>query len=716
MRLVIVESPTKAKTISRFLGDNFRVESSFGHVRDLPSYKLGVDVKENFEPQYVIPRKAQANVKKLKELAKNADDLILATDEDREGEAIAWHLVQALGLNSKEQIANSKSSNDKRLAISALPIQRIVFHEITKHAIEEALNNPRDINLNLVDAQQTRRILDRLVGYKLSPFLWKKIMRGLSAGRVQSVAVRLIVERERAIRAFAPQAYWTIEALFQKSGPKSENSRDSAKFEAVLFEVDGQAIEKPGLNDENEVNRIETALKSADFKVSKIEQKTETRLPKPPFTTSTLQQDAWSRLKFSAKKTMLIAQQLYEGIDIKDEGQTGLITYMRTDSVNLSEESLKNAKKFIDDQYGVRYSLSEPRRFKTKSKSAQEAHEAIRPSNIVITPASVKNDLTYDQYRLYDLIWRRFGATQMAAAQFAQTSVSVLAVPENSPGRFVFKANGSIIKFDGFLKIYPKSVEEIMLPVMKEGDKLSTENLESIKHFTQPPPRYTEASLIKALEKFGIGRPSTYAPTMSVIQERGYVAKNETKQLVPSEIGEKVNDMLVENFPKIVDIDFTAHMEEELDQVAEGSKIGKEVLAEFYKPFEKNLSEKYESVEREDMTEKLDESCPQCGKPLVVRYGRFGKFIACSGFPECKFTKNIIKTPLNLKCPKCKDGDVVEKRTRRKRIFYGCSQYPNCNFATWQKPTGELCPECGNALVQMKDYVKCSKKECGFKK
>ena len=715
MKLVIVESPTKAKTISRFLGSDFLVDSSYGHVRDLPSYKLGVDVEKNFEPQYVIPRRAQPNIKKLKELVKKADDLILATDEDREGEAIAWHLVQALGLNEIKNQPSSRAQVEGKSKIKN--VERIVFHEITKKAIEEALKNPRQINENLVDAQQTRRILDRLVGYKLSPFLWKKIMRGLSAGRVQSVAVRLVVEREREIRAFKPEEYWTIEALLQKTGCMGGKSPECKIFGALLSEINGKPVEKPGLKSGIEAQKIVEELKRSELKITGIEEKMQERSPKPPFTTSTLQQEAWSRLRYSAKKTMLIAQQLYEGIDIKNEGRTGLITYMRTDSVSLSESALADARKYLATAIGERYALAPPRRVKTKSKGAQDAPAAIRPPAANISPESVKNDLTSDQHRLYNLIWRRFLATQMPNAQFGQTVIKI----ENEPvgpdkSTYTLRASGSILNFDGFLKMTSAAFEDIILPALKSGDKLQTHEINSANHLTQPPSRYTEASLIKALEKFGIGRPSTYAPTMSVIQERGYVAKNETKQLIPSEIGEKVNDMLVINFPDIVDIDFTAHMETELDQIAEGEKNGLSVLNEFYGPFEKNLREKYDTVEKENMTEEIGEKCPECAKSLVIRYGRFGKFIACSGFPECKFTKNIATAPLNIKCLKCKEGDVIERRTRRKRIFYGCSRYPNCDFATWQKPTGELCPECNNALVQMKDYVKCSSKECKFKK
>jgi DNA topoisomerase-1 len=724
MKLVIVESPTKAKTISNFLGDDFVIESSYGHVRDLPKSKLGIDIEKNFKPQYIIPKKSQKTVTRLKEELKKADTLILATDEDREGEAIAWHLTQALGLeNSKSsrlmagprqrrwQIPNSKQIKNSKFKI---PVERIAFHEITKNAIEEALKNPREIDINLVNAQQARRVLDRLVGYKLSPFLWKKLMRGLSAGRVQSVALRLIVDREKEIRAFKPEIYWTIVAILAREPGRTELlAQKKEAFEAILTKIDGKPIPLPGLKDKKEVEGIISDLKKAVFRIKEIESRAVERKPAPPFTTSTLQQTAWQFLRFSAKKTMLVSQQLYEGIDLKKEGSVGLITYMRTDSFNIAEEALKNAQLFLKESFGENYSLATPRRFKTKSRISQEAHEAVRPTNPARTPESIKADLTPDQYKLYKLIWQRFIATQMPNAIFEQTDIAIEASAKTN---YLLRASGLVLKFDGFLKIYPSKIEEKILPEIKKDDKLTPKNIEAKEHQTEPPPRYTEASLIKALEKFGIGRPSTYAPIMSTIGERGYVTKDAQKKFVPSEIGEKVAELLAENFPKIVDVNFTANMENDLDDIAENKKDWVSVVKEFYVPFEKNLEEKYESVEKQNLTEETGQLCEKCGKPMVIRYGRFGKFIACSGFPECRNTKEIPPVPLDINCPLCKTGKIVERKTRRGRIFYGCSNWPKCAFATWQKPTGKLCPECNSAMVDIRGQEKCSNKNCIFKR
>ena len=693
MNLVIVESPTKAKTISRFLEKGFDIESTYGHVRDLPRSKLAIDIEHNFEPQYVIPRKAQKTVTHLREALEDADTLILATDEDREGEAIAWHLLKALKVD--------KCKNLKT-------IQRIAFHEITKKAIEEALKNPREIDINLVNAQQARRVLDRLVGYKLSPFLWKKLVAGLSAGRVQSVALRLIVDREKEIRLFKPENYWTIIAALAGKDKKEE-------FEALLSKINNKAIPLPGLKEKGEVENIIGNLKKADFKVANVESRAVERQPSPPFTTSTLQQAAGQQLYFSAKKTMLISQQLYEGIETGKEGSIGLITYMRTDSVNIAEEALKNAQIFLKENFGEHYALETPRRFKTKSRTSQEAHEAVRPTEPSRTPESLKEDLNKDQYRLYQLIWQRFTASQMPNAIFEQTNAEIEAVSADKT-RYLFDAHGSILKFDGFLKIYPSKFEEKILPEIKKDDDLIAKKIESKEHQTEPPPRYTEASLIKALEKFEIGRPSTYAPTISTIMDRGYVAKNAQRRFVPSEIGEKVIDLLVENFPEIVDINFTARMENDLDDIAENKKDWVSVIREFYTPFEKNLKEKYESVEKQDLTEPTKEVCEKCGKPMIIRFGRYGKFMACSGFPECKNTKQLPPEQINMACPLCKEGQIVIRKTRRGRIFYGCSTWPKCTFATWQKPTGKLCPECSSPMVEIRDKEKCSNKDCIFKR
>jgi len=713
MKLVIVESPTKAKTISRFLGKGFYVESSYGHIRDLPSYKLGVNIENDFDPQYVIPRRSRPVIKKLKELCKKSERIILATDEDREGEAIAWHLIEALGLGKEPKKSPKTAKTTKKTQKIESIIERIAFHEITQKAIQEALNNPRALNVNLVNAQQARRILDRLVGYKLSPFLWKKVMRGLSAGRVQSVALRLVCEREDEIRAFKSRKYWAIEVKLQKKDCLSETKPTCMAFNGNLSIINGKIIPEPGITDEKEAQKITSDLKNSDLRLASIKKKTQERSPRPPFTTSTLQQEAWSRLRYSAKKTMLIAQQLYEGVDIRGEGSTGLITYMRTDSLNVSEDALKKAREFLLSSYGDTYSLEKPRVFKTKSKRAQEAHEAIRPTDPGLAPEKIKSDLTQDQYRLYNLVWKRFLASQMPNAIFNQI---IMTIEASNPGENIYKirSSGSVLKFDGYMKLNPSGAEDVILPELTEGDQLKALEVNSIEKQTQAPPRFTEASLIKILEKFGIGRPSTYAPIMSTIQERGYAFKNENKYLTPTEIGEKVNKMLVEHFPKIVDIDFTALMEEEFDRIADGEKEWKTVLKDFYDPFAKNLEEKYETVKKEVMAQETGEMCPECGKPLVIRYSRYGKFIACSGYPDCKFTKIIPPEPLGIKCPKCNEGDIVERRTRKRRVFYGCSKYPDCSFATWQRPTGELCPKCKNALVQMKNHVKCSNKECGL--
>ncbi|MDO8555169.1 MAG: type I DNA topoisomerase [bacterium] len=697
MNLVIVESPTKAKTISRFLGRDFKVESSYGHVRDLPKSDLGIDIENNFEPRYVIPKKAQKNLNQLKKLSKTADKIILASDEDREGEAIAWHIAQTI-------IDKEKSKSPK--------IERIVFHEITKKAIEEALENPRDIDMNLVNAQQTRRILDRLVGYKLSPFLWKKLMRGLSAGRVQSVALRLIIEKEEEIKNFKPQDYWTIIALLQ-SIKKNQKTDVLAEWEAALVKIDEKPIAKPGILDKKEVDNIVNALKTSAWTIEDIEKKEKIYRPRPPFTTSTLQQASWQRYKFSAKRTMMLAQQLYEGIALGKEGHTGLITYMRTDSLNISEEALKSAKDYLDGAFGKKYSLPSPQRFKTKSKGAQEAHEAIRPSDPHRTPESIKNDVANDQYKIYKLIWERFLATQMPGAIFDDTIVTVEARAKNEK-KYLFSARGSILKFDGFLKIYPMQIEEKILPEISKDDELSAKDIKTEGHQTQPPARYTDASLVKALEKFGIGRPSTYAQIISTLEDRNYMEKDQSKRFIPTEIGYKVNALLVEHFPKIVDINFTAKMEENLDEIASGNIAATPVLKEFYEPFEKNLKEKYDTVIKQDLTEKTDEVCELCKKPMVIKHGRFGKFIACSGFPECKNTRKLPAPSIGIKCPLCQEGDVIERKSKRGRIFFGCSIWPKCQMATWQKPTGELCPECNAPLVELKNLVKCSNKLCKY--
>jgi DNA topoisomerase-1 len=677
MNLIIVESPTKSKIISKFLGKDYLVKSSFGHIRDLPKSKLGVDVEKDFTPKYLIPAKARKAVKELKDALKKADLLILATDEDREGEAIAWHITQALDIKKVE-------------------IKRIVFHEITKQAINKALENPRELDMNLVDAQQARRVLDRLVGYELSPFLWKKISRGLSAGRVQSVAVRLIVDREREIDAFKPDEYWSIEA----------NLKKETEFTARLIKKDNKAIPKQGIKTKKEADEIVKDLKGAEYQVNKVEGKETKRNPLPPFTTSTLQQEAARKLGFSAKQTMRLAQQLYEGMKVGEKSSSGLITYHRTDSLNLSGEAVEQARGFIHNTFGEKYIPETARFYKTKSKGAQEAHEAIRPTSASRQPEEIKKYLSAQQYKLYNLIWQRFIACQMSAAILDTLTVDIAAK------NYTFRANGSTIKFDGFFKVYPTKTQETILPPLNEKDILELIKLLTEQHFTQPPARYTEASLVKTLEEYGIGRPSTYAPIISTIQDRGYVIKNEQKRFVPEEIGMIVIDMLKENFPEIVDVQFTANMEEKFDQIADGKEEWTKVIRNFYEPFHKNLTEKYESVEKKNMEEPTDKICPECGRPIIIKRGRFGKFYSCSGFPECKHTEAIINST-GVKCPECGEGEIVERRTRKGKIFYSCSRYPKCKYALWNKPTGEKCPKCGAMLVEAgKNKIKCSNKEC----
>lgn len=679
MRLIIVESPTKSKTLQSFLGKEYKILSSFGHVRDLPKSTLGIDTEKNFDPQYVIPTKARKLVNELKKEALKADSVTLATDEDREGEAIAWHLATVLNLQDP---------------------QRIVFHEITKSAIEEALKNPRTVDINRVNAQQARRILDRLVGYKLSPFLWKKVARNLSAGRVQSVAVRLIADREKEIQAFVPQEYWSITALLGKQ-----------TFTATLVKRDRKPVAKLDIKKKEEADAILKDLKHAEYIIEEVLKKEMQRNPFPPFTTSTLQQESWKQLRYPAKFTMSLAQQLYE---------TGLITYHRTDSLHLSESSTFAAKDFIIQTYGKEYWPGFVRVFKNKIKGAQEAHEAIRPAFAEATagkptfinqvPEALQSKLHPRSWKLYDLIWKRFIASQMQPALFDSTSVDITAK------NYGFRATGQILKFPGYVKVYPMKFEESELPVLAKGDVLELKDLISSQHFTEPAPRYTEATLVKALEEHEVGRPSTYAPIISTIQDRGYIEKNEQRRFKPTDLGVAVNDLLVKHFPEIVDMEFTAGMEEKLDEIAKGEKQWVPMLQEFYQPFEKNLEKKYEEVQKKDMLEQItDKKCLLCGSPLVVRFGRFGKFLACSTFPACKHTEPIEKKEvlLGVACPTCKEGQITAKRTKRGKIFYSCNKYPNCKFALWNKPTGATCEQCNSLMVGIgKDKTKCSKKEC----
>jgi len=644
-KLVIVESPAKAKTINSYLGTDFVVQASFGHVRDLPASKIGVDVEKDFEPSYIILPKAKKNVSALKKLAVNASEIYLATDLDREGEAIAWHVVYALGL---------KPDNKK--------LKRITFDEITKSAIQEAVKNPRQINMKLVDAQQARRIVDRLVGYNLSPLLWKKVFKGLSAGRVQSVAVRLIVEREREIEAFKPDEYWSIAAILEK---------EKIKFEANLAFEDGKRIEKLAIKDEKQAKQVIGQLEKGDYVVDKIEHKQEVRNPYAPFTTSTMQQEAANVLGFSAKQTMRLAQNLYEA---------GLITYMRTDSVNLAQSAVKSIHEYIVKKYGEDHLAKGGRIYKTKTKRAQEAHEAIRPSDVSKTVDSVTG-LDAREAKLYDLIWRRAVASQMKEAVLDIMDVKTL------NGAYGFMSRGQSIAFKGFLELYPQKITIVTLPNLKEGEKVNLVELKDEQHFTQPPARYSEATLIKALEEKGIGRPSTYAPIISTVQDRGYVVK-ESGRLKPEQVGMVVNDLLVKNFPDVVDYGFTADIEDQLDAIAEGEAKWQKVVKDFYVPFAKGLAEKFDKIEKLDMDEKLDEKCPDCGKNLVLKNSRHGRFIGCTGFPDCKFTRNYL-TPQkqaqmdsatdqikDRKCPDCKGSLRIV--SGRFGPFIGCSNYPKC--------------------------------------
>ncbi len=681
MNLIIVESPVKGKTIQRFLGKNYKVLSSFGHIRDLPKSELGIDTEKNFEPKYIIPTKSRKTANELKKAAKEADLIILATDEDREGEAIAWHISHILKSKGKE-----KTEPKKHL--------RIVFHEITKRAIEEALKNPREIDMDLVNAQQARRILDRLVGYELSPFLWKKVVKGLSAGRVQSVAVRLIVDREREIEAFKPEEYWSIEAELKKQN-------NDKQFIARLIKADNKKISKMGIKNKEEADAILKNLDGAEYKIAAIERKEVKKYPLPPYKTSTLQQDATRKLGFSAKQTMQIAQQLYEG---------GHITYHRTDSLNIAAEALISAREFIKNKLGAEYLPVTPKFYKTKKKSAQEAHEAIRPTHPEYEPSEIKQHLNSTQYKLYNLIWQKFVASQINPAILDSVSVDILAEKAESVPH-TFRATGSTVKFDGFLKIYPIKLKENFLPPLAKKELLELIKLIPNQHFTQPPARYNDASLIKTLEEYDIGRPSTYAPTISVIQNRGYVTKDEQKRFIPAEIGFIVIDLLKENFSQIVDVEFTAKIENDLDKIAKGELDWALFLKEFYEPFHKNLLKKYDEVEKKILDKPTDKKCPKCGSPIVIKLGRFGEFYACSAFPKCKHAAPII-IPTGVKCPECQKGDIIERKTRKGKTFYSCSQYPKCKFALWDKPTGEKCPKCGALMVQKGKAIKCSNKEC----
>lgn len=743
MDLIIVESPTKAKTIDKFLDKKYKVESSFGHIRDLPKSEMGVDIQNNFTPRYIVPTKAKKTVANLKAAAKKAAEVILASDEDREGEAIAWHLVQALGLDEKKT-------------------KRIVFHEITKEAIWEALKKPRHIDLDMVDAQQARRVLDRLVGYELSPFLWKKVAKGLSAGRVQSVATRLIVEREREIRDFKSEEYWSLSA--ELTGDTKEN-----EFLADLCKINRKAFDKLSLK-KDDAQELKKILRTADYKVSRIEKKQVNKNPSAPFTTSTLQQSANRHLGFSAKQTMSVAQKLYE---------QGFITYMRTDSLNLSPKFLAESDLWIKKNLGADYATG-GRAYKNKSKNAQEAHEAIRPTDVDLTPEALSGKLDKNQGRLYRLIWQRAVASQMAAAKLAATAIETEAV--SGKDHHLFRTNGQTIIFPGYLEIWPEKTKEQTLPALKEGQDLILLDLKTEQHFTNPPARYSDAGLVKELEKHGIGRPSTYAPTIATIIVRNYVERDENKKLKPTEIAFVVTDLLLNHFPKIVSYKFTAQMEDDLDQIARGEKDWQPVIRDFYSDFHDNLELKYQEIKKSDIMpeEKSTEVCDKCGSPMVIKTGRYGKFLACSAFPECRNIKKMAgegngypkKEPdgrllelqkkyegetcdkcgspmavrtgkfgpflacsaypkcKNIKninggapageevpCPACGQGKIVKKFSRR-GAFWACDNYPKCKNAYWGEPTGKNCPDCGSLLVKdgKTGAIKCSSRECGYKK
>ncbi|MCP3739081.1 type I DNA topoisomerase [Rossellomorea sp. BNER] len=667
--LVIVESPAKAKTIERYLGKKYKVRASMGHVRDLPKSQMGVDVKNRFEPKYITIRGKGPVLKELKTAAKKAKKIYLAADPDREGEAIAWHLAHSLDLDIKSDC-------------------RVVFNEITKDAIKDSFKHPRPINMDLVDSQQARRILDRLVGYNISPLLWKKVKKGLSAGRVQSVAVRMIIDRENEINNFIPEEYWTIEAAFEK-GKES--------FQAHFHGVNGKKME---LKSEDDVQNIMKKLKGDTFEISNVTKKERKRNPAPPFTTSSLQQEAARKLNFRAKKTMMLAQQLYEGIDIGKEGTVGLITYMRTDSTRISEIAQKEANEYIIDKYGKEFARTTERKDK-KQQNTQDAHEAIRPTSTLRDPASVKEYLSRDQLRLYRLIWERFTASQMSPAIMDTMSVDLL------NGDVMFRATGSKVKFKGFMKVYiegsddGKEEKDNILPAMEKGDQAKTKMIDPKQHFTQPPPRYTEARLVKTLEELGVGRPSTYAPTLDTIQRRGYVTLD-NKRFVPTELGGIVFELIMEFFPDIINLEFTANMEKSLDNVEEGKEEWVNIIDEFYKDFEKHLEKAEEEMEKVEIKpEFAGEDCENCGSPMVYKMGRYGKFMACSNFPDCRNTKPIVKE-IGVKCPKCEKGNIIERKSKKRRIFYGCDQYPDCDFLSWDKPIERKCPKCEGLLAEKK--------------
>lgn len=690
--LVIVESPAKAKTIGKYLGKNFKVEASMGHVRDLPKSQIGIDTENNYQPKYITIRGKGKLLDILKKEAKKADKIYLATDPDREGEAISWHLATILGLKPEDKC-------------------RIEFHEITKTAIKDAIKNPRIVDKSLVDAQQARRILDRLVGYQISPILWRKIKWGLSAGRVQSVTVRLICDREDEINVFIPKEYWSLTASFKKG---------SGTFESKFYGYKGKKV---SLDNKEQVDKILGELSGAEYVVKDIKRQEKKKNSLPPFTTSTLQQEAHRKLNFTTKKTMSIAQQLYEGIDVKKEGSVGLITYMRTDSVRVSEEAEKAASEYIENKYGKNYLPDTKKIYKTK-ENAQDAHEAIRPTGIDRNPDEIKESLSNDQYKLYKLIWSRFIASQMKEAIYNTISVDIVATSKTDAKNYNFKSTGSTLKFPGFLTVYKIEEEdgekESKLPELKVDEKLNLSEMEPKQHFTQPPPRYTEATLVKALEENGIGRPSTYAPIISTITGRGYIERDK-KNLFPTELGQVVTELLKEYFKDIVDADFTAGMEKKLDEIEDGKENWIKTVDEFYRPIKEQIKIAEDNIEKITLNEPVEVSeipCDKCGKLMVIKKGRFGKFLACPGYPECKNTKPIVEE-LDVECPKCK-GKIVVRKSKKGKVFFGCGNYPQCNFVSWYKPVKEKCPNCGNMLVEKtvkgNKELKCTNEECNYKK
>ncbi|MEA3309713.1 MAG: type I DNA topoisomerase [Chloroflexota bacterium] len=689
-KMIIVESPTKARTVGRMMGKEYDVQASVGHVRDLLRSKLSVDVEHDFEPRYRIPNEKRKVVKKLRAKAQQCSDIYLATDPDREGEAIAWHLGQVLQVEPER-------------------LHRVVFHEITEEAVQKAFEQPHGLDMNLVDAQQARRILDRLVGYQLSPLLWRKIRSRLSAGRVQSIALRLIVEREREINAFEPVEYWSLEAELQ---PQQPLAGKRPLFTAELARIRGEKVE---LRSETEVQLILDELAEAEYVVSKIRNGKRRRQPAAPYTTSTMQQEAARKLHFSARKSMRIAQQLYEGLDLGDGKPEGLITYMRTDSTNVAKSAQQQARDYIAEHYGAKFLPAQPPKYVTKAKGAQEAHEAIRPTVVLHSPTAIKKYLSRDQHRLYDLIWRRFVASQMNPALYDTRRAEILA-GQDAEQPYLFRAAGSTLRFPGFLVVYEEKTQtddnggkqpkkrSLPVPPLPVGALLDLVRLLPEQHFTQPPPRYSDASLIQTMEKHGIGRPSTYASIISTVQRRGYV-KRERRRMVPTDIGELVNDILVKHFPELITVDFTAQLERELDEIAEGQRAWPTLLHEFYGPFEKALEKADQAIPKMRQKEYVGRDCPQCGEPLLVKWGRYGKFIGCSNFPACRHTEPWVEK-LGVHCPQCETGEIVIRRTKkRRRVFYGCSNWPECEFTSWKKPLPQPCPHCGGLLVEARRGV-----------